>query len=301
MFTADLSLNSSGGKDGAASLAAIIDDMGYVRKQDRLVPIYARTVEALLTNKRSVGDREGALALSKRLVSLDPNHYRYWLDYYFDLSKLGRRKEADDALERAYRIAPYAYYAVQSKVDSLLSNGDRAGARSVVKRYLSAARMGNLEVFWASSKRPPDWAMSVSRTGSSPYTPERSKRFLLTRGQLATGKGRWPSRSVSFLSILIITDIGSIITSTFRSNNRAHCDRTGQVYNAAHSVDDFSLDYLKGVLRDISGIEIVHEEAACEIYSFEIVIKKTGGVSGVKSVPGAGGGIGGRLRKMMGR
>ncbi|MBI5643842.1 MAG: methyltransferase domain-containing protein [Deltaproteobacteria bacterium] len=57
---------------------------------------------------------------------------------------------------------------------------------------------------------------------------------------------------------------------------RRHCERTGQPYNASHSIEDFSLEYLKGVLRDMPNIKVVHEDPACEEYSFEIVVEKTG-------------------------
>lgn len=56
---------------------------------------------------------------------------------------------------------------------------------------------------------------------------------------------------------------------------RKHCRLTGQVYNVHHSVEEFSLNYLKRVLKEIQNIEIIHENPACEQYSFEIVIKKT--------------------------
>jgi len=55
---------------------------------------------------------------------------------------------------------------------------------------------------------------------------------------------------------------------------RKHCKETGQPYNQNHKVENFSLRYVKSLLRDISGIEIVHENPLCEKYSFEMVIKK---------------------------
>ena len=57
---------------------------------------------------------------------------------------------------------------------------------------------------------------------------------------------------------------------------RKHCKATGQDYNCAHKIENFSLDYIKSVLEEIPGIEIVHENPACEDYSFEVVIRKTG-------------------------
>jgi O-methyltransferase len=55
---------------------------------------------------------------------------------------------------------------------------------------------------------------------------------------------------------------------------RRHCDSTGQPYNAAHSIPEFNLDYMKGMIKDIPGLEVVHEDPSCEEYSFEIAIKK---------------------------
>jgi predicted SAM-dependent methyltransferase len=55
---------------------------------------------------------------------------------------------------------------------------------------------------------------------------------------------------------------------------RKHCAETGQPYNQNHKLENFSLEYVKSLLREISGIEIVHENPFCENYSFEMVIKK---------------------------
>jgi hypothetical protein len=61
---------------------------------------------------------------------------------------------------------------------------------------------------------------------------------------------------------------------------RAHCKATGQSYNSAHSVPDFSLDWLKKeVLATIPGIEIIYGNPLANTYSFEIVIRKTASMS----------------------
>jgi predicted RNase H-like nuclease (RuvC/YqgF family) len=57
---------------------------------------------------------------------------------------------------------------------------------------------------------------------------------------------------------------------------RMHCRNTGQERNYSHKIDNFNLDYIKKVLSEISNVEIIHEEGACEEYSFEIVLRKTG-------------------------
>ena len=57
---------------------------------------------------------------------------------------------------------------------------------------------------------------------------------------------------------------------------REHCRLTGQGYNEAHKVSNFSFDYVKQVLSSLGiAYSIVHENAHVDNYSFEIVIRKT--------------------------
>ena len=53
-----------------------------------------------------------------------------------------------------------------------------------------------------------------------------------------------------------------------------HCKQTGQPYNLAHKIKDFSLKYVRGILEKIGGVEIIHENSLVETYSFELVAKK---------------------------
>jgi len=56
---------------------------------------------------------------------------------------------------------------------------------------------------------------------------------------------------------------------------REHCRLTGQGYNEAHKVSNFSLDYVKRVLAALGiAYTIAHENAYVDKYSFEIVIRK---------------------------
>ncbi|MCK4994899.1 MAG: methyltransferase domain-containing protein [Candidatus Omnitrophica bacterium] len=55
---------------------------------------------------------------------------------------------------------------------------------------------------------------------------------------------------------------------------RKHCKKTGQTYNQNHKINEFSLEYVLSVLKKIGDFEIVHSKPHCEIYSFELVIKK---------------------------
>lgn len=57
---------------------------------------------------------------------------------------------------------------------------------------------------------------------------------------------------------------------------RKHCETTGQSYNYSHKNEYFSLMSIKDLISDIPHIEIIHEDPACEEYSFEIVITKKG-------------------------
>lgn len=53
-----------------------------------------------------------------------------------------------------------------------------------------------------------------------------------------------------------------------------HCRNTGQLYNCAHKIDNFSLEYVKDILQKIGGTEVVHQAAIVDDYSFELVVKK---------------------------
>ena len=56
---------------------------------------------------------------------------------------------------------------------------------------------------------------------------------------------------------------------------RKHCATTGQPYNCAHKIDDFSLSYVKHILlNEIGNVEIVHENPLVDVYSFELVARK---------------------------
>ena len=57
---------------------------------------------------------------------------------------------------------------------------------------------------------------------------------------------------------------------------RDHCRLTGQGYNKAHKVSNFSLDYVKRVLSSLGvSCVVVYESAHVDKYSFEIVIRRT--------------------------
>jgi ubiquinone/menaquinone biosynthesis C-methylase UbiE len=56
---------------------------------------------------------------------------------------------------------------------------------------------------------------------------------------------------------------------------REHCRKTGQSYNNAHKIQNFSLSYVKSILiNKIGNIDVIHENPLIDEYSFEIVIRK---------------------------
>jgi predicted SAM-dependent methyltransferase len=59
-----------------------------------------------------------------------------------------------------------------------------------------------------------------------------------------------------------------------------HCRKTGQEYNKSHSIPDFGLEYLKGIVGGMEGVRVVHEAPHVDIYSFELVLMKTGTTEG---------------------
>jgi predicted SAM-dependent methyltransferase len=55
-----------------------------------------------------------------------------------------------------------------------------------------------------------------------------------------------------------------------------HCKKTGQdiKINYSHKIKEFSLEYVKNILKNFEHIEIVHEKPLVDIYSFELVVRK---------------------------
>jgi predicted SAM-dependent methyltransferase len=60
---------------------------------------------------------------------------------------------------------------------------------------------------------------------------------------------------------------------------RGHCNRTGLIPNENHSHADFSLVKVKEILKRIGGLKIVHERSPVDIYSWELVAKKSSSMS----------------------
>lgn len=55
---------------------------------------------------------------------------------------------------------------------------------------------------------------------------------------------------------------------------RAHCQRTGQMYNENHKHADFSLEKVKRILNEIGGVRFIHENPLVDVYSWELVAQK---------------------------
>ena len=58
---------------------------------------------------------------------------------------------------------------------------------------------------------------------------------------------------------------------------RAHCERTGQPHNEGHKHADFSLDFVRSILLNIGGMDIVHECSLVDEYSWELVCVRQAG------------------------
>ena len=55
---------------------------------------------------------------------------------------------------------------------------------------------------------------------------------------------------------------------------RAHCKQQNKAPNPHHNIENFSLKYIKQILKTRDDIKIIHEKYPSHIYSFELVIKK---------------------------
>ena len=62
----------------------------------------------------------------------------------------------------------------------------------------------------------------------------------------------------------------------------AHCERTGAGPNLHHSIDRFSLAYVREVAERIGGVEVEHEEPELGDYSFLVVFRKSGAATGAE-------------------
>lgn len=56
---------------------------------------------------------------------------------------------------------------------------------------------------------------------------------------------------------------------------RAHCAATGQPYNPAHKLAHFSLDWVKQSLAQLGETDFVHELPNAEIYSWDLVVRRS--------------------------
>ena len=48
----------------------------------------------------------------------------------------------------------------------------------------------------------------------------------------------------------------------------------GKTNRKVPKIEDFSLDWLKGILNQFRGVEIIHENPLVDDYSFELVVRK---------------------------
>lgn len=166
-------------------LNELLEDMGTVHRWSRLARVYSATVEALIEISEERGDAERSVELSRRLVELDPNDYRYWLDHARHLNGLGDRNKAVDALFRAHRIAPHLLDTAAPLTGLLLEADRPEEAAEVVDGYLGANRGGTVALLHFPGGRggaptPLSELRSVSfNTGA--------RRFVLPVGEEGAG------------------------------------------------------------------------------------------------------------------
>lgn len=55
---------------------------------------------------------------------------------------------------------------------------------------------------------------------------------------------------------------------------RKHCHETGQSYNTAHVHENFSLAFVKNILKKINETEVIYEQDNVDIYSWDLVCEK---------------------------
>ncbi|MBI5642488.1 MAG: hypothetical protein HY954_03325 [Deltaproteobacteria bacterium] len=143
-------LNESKTSEARAALESLVSELGKVRKQDRLAPTYAESLEMLIYTANRQGDSKRAIEASKAQVDLDKNHYNYWLNYAYLLNAGGDKRGAIDALYNAYRINPASLQVTEPLASILYEEKRNDDARRVVEGYLKANRGGTISVFYSS-------------------------------------------------------------------------------------------------------------------------------------------------------
>jgi ubiquinone/menaquinone biosynthesis C-methylase UbiE len=55
---------------------------------------------------------------------------------------------------------------------------------------------------------------------------------------------------------------------------REHCRKTGETYNTHHQQENFSLEFVRDILRTLGQDRILHQNPAVHDYSWELVAEK---------------------------
>jgi tetratricopeptide (TPR) repeat protein len=261
-FEEAMGLLSAGKIDeGRRALEELRALMGDVKGQDRLAVINAAAIESLVNVYDRLGEPEKALMHSEELIKLNPNHYRFWLTYAFQLEKNELRKEAIDALFRAYRIAPHSLKAASALSEVLFHESRRQEAREVLRGYLDANRGGMV-------------ALSVERKGKTPESTETtlaSVAFTGTRQAFAfpveaAGGASFTFRlhqvmdlNVEITGLSVVTPKGrrsaGLDAIDFRATDMARTGRTAFAITGENPSVSFALPEELGRM-DIKAIEI---------------------------------------------
>src|SRR5262249_52549605 len=104
----------------------------FTRAQ-RLAPGDADSVRGLASGERSLGRWEAAVEHFRQAERLDPRSVSTKDLFSTTLILLRRYSEAGQVLERGLALAPANLFLIESKVMSLLAQGDLTGARAVLK------------------------------------------------------------------------------------------------------------------------------------------------------------------------
>jgi len=131
-------------------LEDLLTSMDGAGKRDRLAPTYSDTLALLRQVSIKRGDFSRASEISGASVEFDPRNYRYLLAHAYDLNRIGKTREAIEALGEAYRIFPSSLDTAEPLAIMLYRQGMRKEAREVLSGFLEANRGGSLRLFYTS-------------------------------------------------------------------------------------------------------------------------------------------------------
>lgn len=129
---------------------ALVEEMGTVRKQDNDMRPYFSVLQILEEITRKQNDDPGYLRVADRLTELDQNHYAFWLASADARARNGDAEGGRKALGRAFVLAPSRIEVAEPLALALYNSGDRAGAREVLTKHLSANVLKQVVLYYSS-------------------------------------------------------------------------------------------------------------------------------------------------------